>query len=814
MSKYSRFSYRAERSLLGPAGILAFCCGIILLYRFAVLPPYQWLFLLLIVLLPLLFLESSRLHAVFVWLMWAGVGLSWAAWHADSRLTNILPSELEGIPLTVSGYVCDLPQPGSFNSLRFTLCVHRWHQPPEMEVEAALPLKVRLAWYGSAHKVLPSQQLKLLVVLKRPHGTLNHAGFRYEDWLFRHGVRATGSVRKLESAPEVPCRLDCTYRAWHRGMAAIVERYFGAAEHYPLIASLLMGNRGHLSPDHWVTLKATGTIHLVAISGLHLGLVALASGMIGRRMMLLAPSGMLSEHRIRNVVFAMVLLCCLIYGLLAGMTVPTQRALVMVVVGGWYILKAQEISPWYPFVVALGLVLLVDPFAPLDQGFWLSFAAVALLLSVFAGRLGAPGWLAGLVIAQCAVFAGLWPILDELGQGQPAAGLIANMVAIPWVSFVVMPVLFLGSLLTLASGGVLADVSINLFDAVLGVLWFALEMAQSMPMPELRSVSLPVLLTLAVITVIAVRFPDGRFRVISGLAILSWLVLGLPAAPEASNSSVPEPEVRIWDVGQGLSVLVRSGQEVLLYDTGPEVEGVFSAVESVLIPNLKALGVKRLDRLVISHGDSDHSGGLPQLLAKTSVGLLSSGEPEKVQQKLRVESRPDVALCSQETHRLGNLELSFWRSHSGRSGNDASCVLRVLHPESETDLILAGDVSRKVEAEMLADPEAGWLSGFEGRRILIAPHHGSKTSSSTAWIAAARPDWVVYTAGYQHRFGHPHRDVVQRYMEAGAYALNTACSGQLTITFTAGGPEIDEARGGGPFWISGPGLTRDQCKIP
>ncbi len=721
---------------------------------------------------------------------------------------------MERVPLTVSGYLCDLPQPGSFNSLRFTLCVYRWHSPPDMSANRKLPDRIRLAWYGNADKRLPSHLLKLKVVLKRPHGSLNAEGFRYEDWLFRHGVRATGSVREVGVAVDVPCGAFCRYRAWHRGVAEVIHRHFGEAKHYPLVASLLMGDRGYLDASHWDTLKATGTIHLVAISGLHLGLVALASGLLARRFLLAWPVGSMSERRTRSIVFAVVLVCCLCYALLAGFTVPTQRALVMVVVGGWYLLKARETSPWHPFIVALGLVLLVDPFAPLDQGFWLSFCAVAVLLLVFNGRVGAVGWWRGLVIAQLAVFAGLWPVLEAFGQGQPVAGLLANLLAIPLVSLVVMPALFVGALLALVTLGLFSEGAIWLFDGVLGTLWFLLEMAQSIPAPPMPDVGSPVLLAMAAVTVVALRFPDGRFRVLAGSTVVWFLVVAYLEAPAPANPPVAMPEIRIWDVGQGLSVLVRSGGKVLLYDSGPEVKGVFSAVESVLIPNLEGLGLRRLDHLVISHGDSDHAGGLPQLMKVFPVTLVSGGEPGVVEEKLGGSSASLVGPCPTGGLDFDGLELSFWRSLKEASGNDASCVLRVFHPESGVDLILTGDISRKVETEMLESPGSAWLVGFIGQRILIAPHHGSKTSSSRRWVQAASPDWVIYTAGYRHRFGHPHPDVVARYADAGAVALNTACSGQITITLTPGGPKMSEARQTAPFWIGGPGLTRDQCKLP
>ncbi|MBJ6137617.1 DNA internalization-related competence protein ComEC/Rec2 [Marinobacter litoralis] len=794
--------------------MFAFSCGVILLYRFSVLPPYPWLFLSLFVLLTFFIAKATRFRVVVLLLIAWVFGLGWAAWHADAHLQQRLSPLQEGVPLTVAGYVCDLPQPGSFNSIRFSFCVESWPESIDLPDGGAHPEKIRVAWYGSGEKVLPSGAILLEVVLKRPHGNLNDAGFRYEDWLFRHGVRATGSVRGVAKLTNGACGLVCSYHAWHRKMATVVEGYFGGAAQYPLLASLLIGNRGHLTGIHWQTLKATGTIHLVAISGLHLGLVALAAGLLCRRFLLLLPSGWLSEKNLRKTVYCTVILASLFYALVAGMTVPTRRALVMVVVGGWFLLKARDVSPWRPFVIALTCVLVFDPSAPLDQGFWLSFLAVALLVWVFSGRLRRVGWLAGLMLAQCAVFVGLWPVLQAFDQTQPLVGVVANLVAIPWVSFVVMPVLFAGAVLVFITGDMVVGHVIAVFDAVLGVLWYLLQSVEAIPFDPLPRLTQAALVALALVILLVLRFPDRLFRAVSIIVLLGWVGLGWRSPEPPVNPAVKMPEVRIWDVGQGLSVLVRSGRKVLLYDTGPEVKGVYSAVESVLLPNLRALGVKHIEHLVVSHGDSDHSGGLSALLNEVSLGAISSGEPVLVGEKLARHPAPLIQDCPRMTQTFGEFELSFWRSSSGVSGNDASCVLRLFHPKLNVDLLLTGDISRSVEAEMLADPRLGWLSAFSGRRILVAPHHGSKTSSSTEWVAGVAPDWVIYTAGYQHRYGHPHEDVVERYQKTGAVPLNTACSGQLSVRFGPESLNIVEAKQQAPFWIAGPGLARDQCKIP
>lgn len=799
--------YKPQSHGLAVLCAIAFACGVILLYRLSVLPVSWWLLAALVTAFYSVVIVKSPMLRRLALVAGALVsGLTWAAWQAGDQLSQRLPPELEGIPLVVEGYVCDIPAEGSFNSLRFSFCVTGWPG----ESESGLPQRLRLSWYGGKAQTLAHQRLLLKVVLKRPHGTLNSTGFRYENWLFRKGYRATGSVRSATPAVTLSCGLHCRYTAAHQALARWVERRFAGATHYPLIASLMIGNRGAMESAHWEVLKATGTIHLVAISGLHLGLVALGAGFVARRMLLAVPGHRLSEAWLRRGVFVVVGVSCLIYALMSGFTVPTRRALIMVVIATWALIGGRETSPWGSLALAFATVLVLDPFAPLDQGFWLSFSAVAILLVTFSGRLGVSGWLAGLILAQMAVFIGLWPVLAQFGQGQPVAGLVANLVAIPWVSLVVMPVMITGGI-AMALVPALADWLIPLMDAVLAVLWWLLLRLSVWEVPVLSSATAPLLLV-ATSGMLALRVPLPWFPALVICAVVVWLWPGSESSTGGpTNRHVPVPEVRILDVGQGLSVLVRHRREVLLYDTGPAVAGVFSAMESTVLPNLRDVGVRRIDQLVISHSDSDHAGGVDLLLGSLPVGHVIAGEPDALD-GVEVPSYVSVDRCRPGRSVLGKLDLAFWRSPGGVSGNDASCVLVIRDRVSGVEWFLPGDITEAVEVAFLESLESG--AGRLRHRVLVAPHHGSKTSSSKAWVDALEPDFVIYTAGYRHRYGHPHPDVVARYDRVGAVALNTACSGGITFKSTQEGLVIHEMRHDSPFWIGGRGLTRDQCKIP
>ncbi|WP_285229145.1 DNA internalization-related competence protein ComEC/Rec2 [Marinobacter sp. C7] len=785
---------------------LAFSCGVILLYRLSVLPVSWWLPAVPVTAFYTVLVLKSPVPRKLVLVAAALLsGLGWAAWHAGDRLGQRLPSELERVPLVVEGYVCDIPAPGSFNSLRFSFCVTGWPGMPESD----LPRRLRLSWYGGDAQMLQRHRLSLTVLLKRPHGNLNPSGFRYETWLFGKGFRATGSVRAAEPAGSLPCQLYCHFTATHQAIARWVSSRFSGASHYPLIASLMIGNRGAMESRHWEVLKATGTVHLVAISGLHLGLVAMGAGFVARRTMIAVPGHRLSEASLRWSVFAVIGASCVAYALVSGFTVPTRRALIMVVIATWALVCGREVSPWGSLALALATVLLFDPLAPLDQGFWLSFTAVAILLTTFAGRLGASGWFSGLLLAQLAVFIGLWPVLAQFGQGQPVAGLMANLIAIPWVSVVIMPIIIIGGIAAALVPDA-ADLMIPLMDAVLGVLWWFLIRLSEWQM-SVTAISAAPLVLGAASGLLALRLPLPWFPALVSFGLILWLLPEPKPGTDAVNREVAVPEMRILDVGQGLSVLVRHGRDVLLYDTGPAVPGVFSAVESTILPNLRDLGVRRIDHLVISHGDRDHAGGVGLLVRSLPVGRVIAGEPDALRDG-EVPAEVPVDVCRPDQRMLGELELVFWRSPGAVAGNDASCVLLVRHRVTGVEWILPGDITEEIETAFLGSPELATTR--PGDRVVVAPHHGSKTSSSERWVDTLSPDLVIYTAGYRHRYGHPHPDVVARYGKIGAVAMNTACSGGIILNSTPDGLVVNEMRHDSPFWIGGKGLARDQCKIP
>lgn len=783
------------------AGIAAFAGGVILLYCVGRIPPLPPLWIALIATGAVPLLNQRFRYPAFVLCCLLG-GLLWASLSANERLLTQLPAASGSSVHTVEGYRCSLVSPGAYDSLRFDFCITRWldtKSSPTSQNQTlptptrSLPKKLRLALYGMDERVDLPLHLRLRVRLKPPHGSVNPAGFRYETWLFRHGFGATGSIQEWRTAPEIDCGPDCLYHQWREHVAMALDRAYGKLDAYPMVEALLLGERRYLDADDWAIFQATGTSHLIAISGLHIGLVGLFSGWLASRILARVSRRLMGPRGRRWGVVVVSLSACLSYALLAGFTVPTQRALVMAAVAAAVYLRSRLAGYWTAWLVALSGVLVLDPFAPLDGGFWLSFGAVACLILIFSGRLDGAGPVKTLLQAQAAVTAGLLPVLMGLGLPTATLGWLVNILAIPLMSFVLLPLIFVMAPLGLISDTLLQIAAPSL-DALLtgflrGLAWFA-EIS-----PEGFRLDIADALIVAA-SVIACLFPIGRITRWT-LVSVSIAVLAGHWGLKSGNATAAYPELWVWDVGQGLSALYREGDQVLVYDTGPGSPSGYTAVDSVLRPNLRGLGVKSIDTLLISHGDADHASGLGSLLDHVKVGRFVTGEPERLKndgvQGFWLEpcqaGRPDNA---------GTIRTELWQAPGSEAGNSRSCVLRIF--TEDVEIILPGDIT--------AEEERLWLSDHrlreDVRRILVAPHHGSKTSSSDEWVTTLEPDVVIFSAGYRHPYGHPAEVVEARYRAVGAALFNTATSGAVHVELPDEAIRVRATRANAPFWITPP----------
>lgn len=734
--------------------LLALVAGMLLLRFLPSLPP-PWALLLMLV-GGILFLPW-RSYPIALFLF----GFIWACFSAQTALDDRLAPELNGRTLWLQGRVVGLPQV-SQGVVRFEL-------EQATSRRAVLPQRLRLAWYGGP-ALHAGEHWRLAVKLKRAHGLVNPQAFDYEAWLLAQRIGATGSVKSGELLSPASGMGAWRDRLRQQLLATPAHGREGG------LTALVLGDESGLSSADWQVLQNTGTVHLMVISGQHIGLLAtLLYGLIAG----LARLGWWPR--------ALPWLPCacllafsgaLAYGGLAGMDVPVQRACVMVGLVLLWRWRFRQLGLWLPVLVALVAVLLAEPLASLQPGFWLSFAAVMLLILIFSGRLGAWSWWRSLLRAQWAMAVGLLPLLLALGLPVSSSGPLANLVAVPVVGLVVVPLALLGTLLLPVPwlGAFLWGIAGWVLDLLFLLL---VRVAQWLPawLPSDLSVGVWLLIALgALLLLLPAALPMRSL----GVLMLLPLVFSPQQRPAPGHA-----EVWMLDVGQGLSVLVRTHKHNLLYDAGPRF-GEFDTGERVVLPSLRALDARGLDLLLLSHADNDHAGGAEAIVRGLPVSHVRSGEPGQLAANLRAE-----ACVSGQHWQWDGVSFQTWHWAQARDGNQASCVL-LIEANGER-LWLTGDIDNHAERALLGSGlpmSAQWL---------FAPHHGSRSSSSADLLAQVRPRAVLVSRGAHNAFGHPHPEVLARYQALDAQVLDTAQHGAVRIHLGAFEPAQrlrDQAR----FW--------------
>ena len=749
---------------------LLFLSGVIICTRLPELPPIWFAFGL----------------PPAVWLVWRyrwwrlpgclACGFLWALLNAHLVLQHELLPKDEGKSLEAVGVVVSLPETQT-QSVRFNFRIDElrdYGRPVKSN-----PGKVRLSWYAGHQPLRPGEKWRLKVRLKRPHGYMNPGGFDYESWLFQNRLRATGYVvddkdnTRLRHAGRFnPDSLRFVLR----------EKIREALPPDPLagfIPALAIGDRSALSDAQWEALTATGTNHLIAISGLHIGLVAGLAYLLTLQswgMLRIFVPGQLGNVPTIRVAATGAMFASLAYALLAGFSLPTQRALVMLWVYFGMKLYDRRILSSDVFGIALIAVLVIDPFAPMSASFWLSFGAVAVIFygisyRVHPARRGLWEW--GRV--QYIVSLGLLPVLALYYQEFPIFSLFANLFAVPWVSFIVIPLVLGGCILLFIQ----VDLLLQLALKSLHVLWWTLELFSGWE-SQLLPVAGPGAVTMTVIcaAILILLLPRG---ITSRWLGLIWL---LPLFfPDKPGPSFGEVSMTVLDVGQGLAVVVRTQKHNLLYDAGPAYPSGFNTGTAVVLPFLRNSGISELDLLVQSHGDNDHIGGLQGILGKVPITRVTSSVPERIPHQQVGDCHDGQSwywdgVHFQVLHPVATMKMS---------ANDSSCVMRIR--AQGLTLLLSGDIEGRAERSLVKRYGSGLRAD-----VLVVPHHGSKTSSTRDFIRAVSPGIAIFPVGYRNRFGLPNRDIIVRYREHGARLLSTAHSGAIRVSANRTGLEVTEHR--------------------
>ncbi|WP_226503361.1 DNA internalization-related competence protein ComEC/Rec2 [Pseudomonas sp. MWU16-30317] len=699
------------------------------------------------------------------WLGFTLLGFAWACTSAQWALDDRLSPALDGRTLWVEGRVTGLPSSQN-GTVRFQL-------EQLQSRRDVLPARLRVSWYNGP-PVMSGERWRLAIKLKRPRGLINPGGNDFEAWLLARRIGALGSVKDGE-------RLAPATGAWRdtvrqRLLAADAQGREGS------LTALVLGDDSAVPRSDWQILQDTGTVHLMVISGQHVGLLA---GLVYGLISLMARLG-LWPQRLPWLPCACLLafMAALSYGLLAGFQVPVRRACIMIGMVLLWRWRFRHLGLGLPLLVAVNGVLLVEPLASLQSGFWLSFTAVTILMLVFSGRLGGWPWWQTWTRAQWLIAVGLLPALVILGLPVSLSGPLANLLAVPWISLLVLPLALLGTVLLPAPA--LAQPVLWLAGGLLeGLFQWLAWMAQWLPAWQ------PLLVSgwhwaLVCFGALMVLLPSGVPLRPMGVPLL---LLALWPPPER----IAHGRAQVWqlDVGQGLAVLVRTRGHTLLYDTGPRL-GEMDAGERVVLPTLRKLGVERLDKLLISHAHLDHSGGAASLRRSLPVGEVIAGEADKT---------PGAQACtSGRQWQWDGVSFSLWRWPGARESNPSSCVLLV--EANGERLLLSGDIDAAAERELVRTRpqlQAHWLQ---------APHHGSRTSSSMAFLQALQLRGVLIPRGYDNSFGHPHREVMARYAALGLEVHDTALHGaiHLPLGSFAGARGWRENR---RFWRSPSGSTDD-----
>ncbi|RAU47400.1 MULTISPECIES: DNA internalization-related competence protein ComEC/Rec2 [unclassified Pseudomonas] len=721
-------------------GMVALALGLLVLRFLPALPPVWLIVAMLWVGLMALPFRTYPL-AFFLF------GLTWATVSAKGALEDRLPERFDGQTLWLEGTVVGLPSVAE-GATRFQLDNLVSRRTP-------LPERIRVAWYDGP-PVNSGERWRLAVKLKRPGGLANPDAFDYEAWLLAQRIGATGTV--VDGT-----LLAATGTVWRD---AIRQRLLAvdAQGHEGGLAALVLGDDSGLSAKDWQVLQDTGTVHLLVISGTHIGLLAgLLYGLVaGLARLGLWPRVIPWLPSACGLAFA----GALVYGFLAGFGVPVQRACVMLGLVLIWRLRFRHLGVTWPLLIALNLLLLADPLISLRPGFWLSFTAVGILILIFAGRLGPWHGLHSWSRSQWLIAVGLLPVLLALNLPVSLSGPLVNLIAVPWVSLFILPMALFGTfflaipplgetLLWLAGG------------SMEGLFRFLSYMAQALPAwtgPAVPVWVWPMSLLGAVLLLLPAGVP---------LRPLGWPMLLLCVF--APREVVPPGEVRVQqlDVGQGLAILLRTRDHALLYDAGPRF-GEFDIGERVVLPALRRAGIGTLDVMLLSHADADHAGGAQAVKRALPVVRTLGGDIERMPPGLSVQR------CNKgETWTWNGVTFSTWLWDQAAEGNQGSCVLRV--DAAGERLLLTGDIDAQAEQALLdegVDVRARWLQ---------APHHGSRTSSSKRFLQAVSPEGVLISRGRNNAFGHPHPLVMSRYRWLGIETHDSAERGAITLQLGAFG---------------------------
>ena len=715
-----------------------------------------------------------------------------------------IPVMFEGTDITVEGRVTGLPTHRDGNS-QFVFIVDTTRIDDEILVELGSSRffgnrdvlsgqRIRLSWRTDV-VIRPAQKWRFTVRLKRPRGMVNPRGFDYQAWLLRQGIMATGYVKAAKEDAFLG-EYDGDYlSAWRFRFVNLFSRYVDDVQYVGIFKALLAGDKSDITNAQWWIFNDTGTVHLMAISGLHVGLVTSLVYFLSR--LLIRPLCFIIPFLFyRHLPSIFSILAALCYSALAGFSLPTQRVLIVVVLLGFCNVCGIRCRLSWLLALAALMTTVLDPFSFTQPGFWLSFLAVVTLIYVFGYRSGGLSKKFSLLLTQLVLFFGLLPVMGMLGSPLSFSSPLANLLAVPVVSVVILPSLCVWLFVSLIPwlGDDMSTMLLMWIDSAFHWLMLCLEYIQRISLlwtvPQVSGW----LIALSIVCVLC--FLSTRLL---RLQLISCVVL-LVTVIGYSHRKTSHLALTVLDVGQGLSTVLRytssekkDKDNVIVYDLGARYSERFNMGERVVYPYLSSLNIGRVDTLIVSHSDNDHAGGYSGFIHRMSVSQVMAGESEKL---MASDSLLDTVSCNNMStfmapslERLASREPNgvslqiLWPRNENEShdawllkANNRSCVLLVTYRGKK--ILFMGDTEAKVEHYLLRHDLLP-----KNIDVLIAGHHGSKTSSSIGFVHRVKPKVVIFSSGFNNRYHHPHPSVTDRYRRIGSRLINTADSGAVQIEF-------------------------------
>lgn len=766
-----------------------FALGVWLLQQQSSLPEFGWAWLLLglplALLIPAKPFAQRAVRTLLIAVLAMGAGFYHAAWQAEQRLSVALPDQWQGRDIKVIGVVAELPRKFE-QGQHFSFNVEKVLTPL-----ASVPKHLYLSTYYSRQAEPPElhagERWQLTVRLKQPHGSSNPHGFDFELWALENNVRAVGYVNnKADNLLLARLAGGFNYRVqhWREYVRDKLTAALPAEPYAGVLTALAIGDQSSIPQTQWQVFTRTGVNHLMSISGLHITMLAGLGFALAY--WLWRRSVWLTLHLPARKAAALVgLLVALAYALLSGFAVPAQRTVYMAGAVAFALWLNRNFSPAQILSIALLGVLIPDPWSILSPGFWLSFGAVALILYVTAYRLKPAHWLVEYGRVQWAMTIGLIPMLLALFQQVSLVSPIANAFAIPLVSLVVVPLTLLGAVLPPYFN--IWGAPLWLAHTVMAWTMALLEWLNSLPQAVWTQHAPPAWSVAAgMLGAVVILLPRGFPARWLGVVLMLPMFLNTPLEPAKDSL-----RLTIFDVGQGLAVAAQTRHHALLYDAGPDFSGSADSGNRILIPSLRAMGIRKLDGLILTHDDTDHTGGAASIMQAMPIGWLDSSLPEG-HPLLQTSVNNRRCIDGQSWQWDGVLfeilhpdKASYAKTNI--SDNDRGCVLRI--SIANQHILLTADIEAASEAELVAKHPDKLPA-----TLLVVPHHGSKTSSTEKFISAVNPRYAVFTAGYRNRYGHPKQSIVRRYDNSGATLLRSDQDGAILVDMNADELKIERYR--------------------